>query len=619
MTGQLIVDARDLSKQYRLRGSGRIVRAVDGVSLRIGRQSTFGLVGESGCGKSTLGRLLLRLEDPTGGSVSFDGQDWLRLRGEPLRKARKDIQAIFQDPFGSLDPRRTAAQAIGEALRAHGQYREGRVTELLGLVGLTRDTGSKYPGELSGGQRQRVTIARAIGVQPKFIVCDEAVSALDVSVQAQIINLLSDLKDSLGVSYLFISHSLATVRHIADHVGVMYLGKLVETAPAARIFATPAHPYTAALLAAAPVPDPEAARQRQLSGRLSGEVTSATVLPTGCRFRLRCPRAAEICAREEPPLLSLDGNHEVACHFPVTGIGQAAPSFSLLSRSIWKALEDQVTVDDIDRETFAADWTRWRRDHEAHLADPHGFLAITGLHWLTAEPERFDDAPGAWSADGDGVSVTLDDTEELIVDGATVRGTYRFAPIAERGSVSAQSGDAVIEVARRGGYDIIRPRHPEHPLRTSFHGISAYPPDPHWVVSGRYLPYRQPRDVTVGSVVDGLKHVYSAPGMVEFTLKGYSLRLTAFNGRAPGSLHILFTDATSGLTTYQASRSLSVAAPGPDGTVTLDFNRAANLPCAYTEFATCPLPPPENRLPVAVEAGELIYQNDLWLDTYGTE
>jgi uncharacterized protein (DUF1684 family) len=270
-------------------------------------------------------------------------------------------------------------------------------------------------------------------------------------------------------------------------------------------------------------------------------------------------------------------------------------------------LEDQVTVDDIDRETFAVEWTRWRRDHEAKLADPYGFLAVTGLHWLTAEPQRFDDAPGAWSATADGVTVTLEDTEDLIVDGNPVHGTHHFAPIAERGSRNARSGDAVIEVARRGGYDIVRPRHPEHPLRTSFHGISAYPPDPRWAVTARYLPYRQPRDITVGSVVDGLKHVYQAPGMVEFTLDGYSLRLTAFNGAAPGSLHILFTDATSGLTTYQACRSLSVAAPGQDGTVTLDFNRAVNLPCAYTEFATCPLPPSENRLPVAVEAGELIY------------
>lgn len=267
-----------------------------------------------------------------------------------------------------------------------------------------------------------------------------------------------------------------------------------------------------------------------------------------------------------------------------------------------------MTVDDIDRETFAEDWTRWRRDHEARVGDPHGFLAITGLHWLTAEPQRFADAPGAWSATEDGVTVAVDDTEDLIVDGTPVHGGYHFTPIAERGSVNAQSGDTVIEVARRGGYDILRPRHPEHSLRTSFSGISAYPPDPRWAVAGRYVPYRQPRDVTVGSVVDGLKHVYQAPGLVEFTLDGSSLRLTAFNGSTPGSLHILFTDATSGVTTYQACRSLSVAVPSPDGTVMLDFNRAVNLPCAYTEFATCPLPPPENRLPVAIEAGELMYE-----------
>jgi hypothetical protein len=287
-------------------------------------------------------------------------------------------------------------------------------------------------------------------------------------------------------------------------------------------------------------------------------------------------------------------------------------------------LEDLVTVTDIDVEsadsdTFAEEWTRWRRDHEARLADPHGFLAITGLHWLAPDPQRFDDAPGAWSATGDGVTVTLDDAEELIVDGTPVRGTYHFAPIAERGSVNAVSGNAVIEVARRGGYDIIRPRHPENPLRTSFQGISAYPPDPRWVATGKYVPYCEPREFTVGSVVDGLKHVYQAPGMVKFTLNGYSLRLAAFNGRAPGGLHLLFTDATSGVTTYQASRSLSVAAPDPDGTVTLDFNRAVNLPCAYTEFATCPLPPQENRLRIPIEAGELIYQNDLWRDLYGTQ
>jgi len=323
-TAGAILEAWDLVKHYRLRGRRRpggqpapVVRAVDGVSLAIGRRATFGLVGESGCGKTTLGRLLLRLEGQTSGQVRFDGQDWLSQRGERLRVARKNMQAIFQDPLGSLDPRRTAGQAIGEALGAHGLFpapreRADRIAELLGLVGLPPEIAGRHPRQLSGGQRQRVTIARAIAVQPKLIVCDEAVSALDVSVQAQVINLLSDLKESLGISYLFISHSLAAVRHIADDVGVMYLGKLVEQAPADRIFAVPAHPYTRALLAAAPVPDPAA----RVLGHLGGEAQSATSLPSGCRFRLRCPRAAAVCAEQEPPLMPVADGHAAACHFP---------------------------------------------------------------------------------------------------------------------------------------------------------------------------------------------------------------------------------------------------------------------------------------------------------------
>ncbi len=263
-----------------------------------------------------------------------------------------------------------------------------------------------------------------------------------------------------------------------------------------------------------------------------------------------------------------------------------------------------MTIQDIDRSTFEADWADWHRRHEELRAGPHGFLAITGRHWLTEEPQRFEDAPGAWSATGDSVTVILDDGEELAVDGEPVRGTYRFVPIPERGQVNATAGDAVIEVARRGGHMIVRPRHPGHPTRTGYPGTAAYAPDPAWIVEGRYRPYDEPRDITVGAVVEGLQHVYAAPGEIEFTVDGQALRLIAFNGYKPGSLGVLFTDATSGVTTYPASRSLQVAAPQADGTVTLDFNRAVNLPCAYTEFATCPLPPVGNRLPVAVEAGE---------------
>jgi oligopeptide/dipeptide ABC transporter ATP-binding protein len=324
VTGSALVEVRDLVKHYQLRGQwwrgrpGRTVRAVDGVTLQIPRRSTFGLVGESGCGKTTLGRLLLRLETPTAGQVAFGGRDWLAVTGGELRSARRNVQAVFQDPLGSMDPRRTVAQTIGESLTAHGlrpggRARAERAGELLDLVGLAAAVGRRYPHELSGGQRQRVTIARAVAVDPAFIVCDEAVSALDVSVQAQVINLLADLQDSLGVSYLFISHNLATVRHLADTVGVMYLGRIVEQAAADRLFAAPAHPYTEALLAAAPVPDPEV---QPPPGPVAGDSPSVTELPSGCRFRLRCPRAAAICAAEEPALAPVAGGHLAACHFP---------------------------------------------------------------------------------------------------------------------------------------------------------------------------------------------------------------------------------------------------------------------------------------------------------------
>jgi uncharacterized protein (DUF1684 family) len=265
-----------------------------------------------------------------------------------------------------------------------------------------------------------------------------------------------------------------------------------------------------------------------------------------------------------------------------------------------------MTVQDLDRATFATEWQHWHVRHESALADPHGFLAITGIHWLTDEPERFSDAPGAWWTSDTGVTVDLAPDEELVVDGVAVHGRHSFGVIPERGGINAVFGDAVVEIAKRGGFDIIRPRHPEHALRTNFAGTPAYTADPRWSVTGRFVPFDTPRPTTVGASVEGLQHVYEAPGRVEFEVDGERLSLTAFNGGAPGRLFILFTDATSGVTTYAANRSLQVDAPDADGTVTLDFNRATNLPCAYTDFATCPLPPAENRLPIAVEAGEKI-------------
>lgn len=256
-------------------------------------------------------------------------------------------------------------------------------------------------------------------------------------------------------------------------------------------------------------------------------------------------------------------------------------------------------------EAFTAAWDAWHRQQEARIGAPHGFLAVTSLHWLEAEPQRFADAPGSWSTGPGGVVVELADDEELVVDGETVRGHHAFGVLPERGGVDAAWGAAVVEVAKRGGRDIVRPRHPDNPLRTAFTGTPAYAPHPRWAVTGRYVPFDAPRPTTVGAAVDGLEHVYDAPGRLDFELDGRALSLTAFPGYADGTLSVLFTDATSGVTTYAANRSLQVT-PEADGTAVLDFNRATNLPCAFTDLATCPLPPAENRLPVAVEAGEKI-------------
>jgi hypothetical protein len=264
-----------------------------------------------------------------------------------------------------------------------------------------------------------------------------------------------------------------------------------------------------------------------------------------------------------------------------------------------------MAIQHVDRATFGLEWQEWHHQHERELADPHGFLAVTGLYWLTAAPERFPDAPGAWSSDEKGAKVALEDDEELTVDGLAVRGTYDFGVIPERGGYTAAFGDAVVEVAKRGGRDIVRPRHPDNLLRVNFTEVPTYLPNPRWVFVGRYLPFETPRPVTVGAAVEGIEHVYEAPGQVEFDYRGETFVLTAFGGKAPGSsLVVLFTDATSGITTYAANRVLLVDPPDEEGNVALDFNRAINLPCAFTDFATCPLPPAENRLPIGIEAGE---------------
>jgi uncharacterized protein (DUF1684 family) len=269
-----------------------------------------------------------------------------------------------------------------------------------------------------------------------------------------------------------------------------------------------------------------------------------------------------------------------------------------------------ATIQQAGVEQFARQWHEWHAQHEARIGDRHGFLAVTSINWLDQTPQRFADAPGEWLTDATGVHVTLADGEEITVDGRLVRGSYDFGVIPERGGVTAgwRDGgkDVAVEVAKRGGYDIVRPRHPDAPLVTAYHGTPAYDPDPQWAVPGRYVPFEAPRPTEVAGAIDRIRHVYAAPGRVEFELGGRALALTVFaSEHGPGYL-ALFTDQTSGVTTWPANRSLQLGVPADDGTVIVDFNRATNLPCAYTDLATCPLPPAENKLPVAVEAGERV-------------
>jgi len=302
------------------------VRAVDGVNLSIRQGETLGLVGESGCGKSTLGRSILRLVEPTAGEVVFKGRDVLRMGPAAMRRMRREMAIIFQDPFASLDPRQTVGDILAEPLEIHHlrrtrRQRQERVRELLDLVGLSPDFSGRYPHEFSGGQRQRIGIARALAVDPSFIVCDEPVSALDVSIQAQIINLLERLQDQFNLTYLFIAHDLSVVKHISDHIAVMYVGKVVEISTAKELYQRPLHPYTGSLLSAIPIPDPAVERNRERI-ILKGDVASPVNPPSGCRFRTRCFKAQPRCAESEPPLETVRlGDHLAACYFPLSRTG----------------------------------------------------------------------------------------------------------------------------------------------------------------------------------------------------------------------------------------------------------------------------------------------------------
>ena len=322
---QHLVEVKDLKQHFPIKTGflqTRMLKAVDGVSFTIDAGETLGLVGESGCGKTTVGRSLLRLYKPTAGSIKFKGQE---IDDQNIQGFRKQMQVVFQDPYSSLNPRMTVADIVGEPLDIHKLYktqkeREEKVVQLLELVGLNSDHKRRYAHEFSGGQRQRIGIARALAVDPEFIVCDEPVSALDVSIQAQIINTFDDLQQRLGLAYLFIAHDLHVVHHMSRRIAVMYLGKIVEMAASDDIISRPMHPYTQSLISAIPIPDPDKARERQRIV-LQGEVPSPLNLPTGCSFRTRCRYATEICAQETPQLRELAPGHEVACWNP-----QASPT-----------------------------------------------------------------------------------------------------------------------------------------------------------------------------------------------------------------------------------------------------------------------------------------------------
>jgi len=327
VTAEVILQAENLVKHYPikagvLRRTVGHVKALDGVSFELYKGETLGIVGESGCGKSTLARMLMRLEEPTAGKLTFDGVDVYSQRGSAMRRLRRDIQIVFQDPYTSLNPRMTVGDIVGEPFEIHADVltkrdRRQRVQQLLELVGLNPEHIHRYPHQFSGGQRQRIGIARGLALNPKVIICDEPVSALDVSVQAQVINLLAELQSGLGLAYIFIAHDLSVVRHISNRVGVMYLGKMVEIGDEAQIYSRPTHPYTQALLSAVPMADPTLRNSREQIV-LTGDVPSPANPPAACRFHTRCWKAQEICSVEEPLLIPRpDGeqSHDSACHF----------------------------------------------------------------------------------------------------------------------------------------------------------------------------------------------------------------------------------------------------------------------------------------------------------------
>jgi len=366
-----ILEVKNLKKYFPVRSSGLVrrtighVQAVDGVSFQVPRGGSLGLVGESGCGKSTTGRLITRLYDPTAGSMKFNGREIGQLSNRQMLPLRSEIQMIFQDPYSSLNPRHTVGTIVGTPLRVHKIVPEkqvlNRVRELLEVVGLNPEHYNRYPNEFSGGQRQRIGIARALALQPKLLVADEPVSALDVSIQAQVVNLLQDVQREFGIAFLFIAHDLAVVRHFCPEIAVMYLGKIVEIGDRETLYNRPHHPYTQALLSAAPDVKQAAVGGRRERIRLEGDVPSPINPPSGCRFRTRCWMAQDICAKVEPPLLQIGKSHKVACHFAAErGLAPSSPiTLSALGvdRDGNPVAGASTTTEDLDRPGYADTWT----------------------------------------------------------------------------------------------------------------------------------------------------------------------------------------------------------------------------------------------------------------------
>ncbi|TBL78141.1 ABC transporter ATP-binding protein [Paenibacillus thalictri] len=316
MAAEPILEVRSLKKHFQV-GGGKTLKAVDDLNFAINRGETFGLVGESGCGKSTAGRTIIRLYEPTDGQILFDGKNITHLKGAELKQFNRSMQMVFQDPYASLNPRMTVGNIIAEGIDIHGlssgAKRKERVLQLLRDVGLNDEHAGRFPHEFSGGQRQRIGIARALAIEPEFIIADEPISALDVSVQAQVVNLFKKLQKERGLTYLFIAHDLAMVKHISDRIGVMYLGKLIEVTSSDKLYANPLHPYTVSLLSAIPIPDPEIERRRERI-ILQGEVPNPLNPPSGCPFRTRCPKAMPECAKVMPEYMEVEPDHYVACH-----------------------------------------------------------------------------------------------------------------------------------------------------------------------------------------------------------------------------------------------------------------------------------------------------------------